>query len=96
MFFRSPSGSAGWSNVSALLATASDSPVSSASMQVNDEAISNRASAATTSPGSSARMSPGTTSAAATVVTAPSRRTFAWGAVIRINAATDFSALNSW
>ncbi len=27
---------------------------------------------------------------------APSRRTFAWGAVIRINAATNLSALNSW
>ena len=32
----------------------------------------------------------------AIVVTAPSRQTFACGAVMRIKAAIDFSALNSW
>ena len=96
MFSRSPSGMSPCSKVAGCFVTASDSPVSADSMHLSEAASRSRASAATRSPASSARMSPATIPEAGIEVTCPSRRTLAWGAVIFLSAAMDFSALNSW
>ncbi len=96
MFSRSPSATSTCSKRAAFFVTTSDSPVSAASLHLSAAACKIRASAATKSPASRARMSPETISWAGIESTCPSRRTFACGAVIFLSAAMDFSALYSW
>ena len=60
---------------STCLQTGTDSPVSGASSTSRPWVVSRRASAGTRSPGSTSRMSPGTTSDAGTTAGAPSRKT---------------------
>ncbi len=96
MLFLSPRATFCWVKTAVCFLTASDSPVSAASIQVREDASSSRASAATRSPASKARISPATKPAAGRVESFPSRRTLACGAVIFLSAAIDFSALYSW
>jgi hypothetical protein len=65
-------------------------------MQVSEASFSSRASAATRSPASRVSTSPTTRPVARISTRAPSRSTLAFGAVINLSAAMDFSALNSW
>ena len=96
MLRRSASAAVGSPSQCASFSTGTDSPVSDASPVDSDAASISRASAATTSPASSSTTSPGTISIAGTMREIPSRRTRAFGAVMRRSAAIDFSAWYSW
>ena len=76
--------------------TGTDSPVNAASSIFKLFASNKRKSAGTTSPASNKTMSPGTNSSLLTVMTCPSRRTFAFGEDISFNASMACSALASW
>lgn len=78
------------------LLAGTDSPVKADSSTSKTVALRMRPSAGTLSPSSSRTMSPGTNSLAGTLITAPSRRTCAMGAVNSFNADSDFSARTSW
>ena len=95
MFARSPSGVSPGFMVPASFVTPTDSPVGADSMHLSEAASNSRASAATRSPASSARRSPATIPEAGIMTVFASRLTLAWGAVIFLSAAMDFSALNS-
>ena len=79
-----------------VFAAGSDSPVRAASLIRSECDSRRRRSAATTSPASSRTRSPGTSWAAGTMATSPSRTTRAVGLVIRLRAAIACSARYSW
>ena len=79
MFFRSPRASPSFKGA-AVLTEGRDSPVSADSSTLRALAVSTRQSAATRSPSSKSRISPGTTSSAGMTASAPSRRTRAFPA----------------
>ncbi len=81
---------------SAVLRTASDSPVRAMLMVDISYWRMSRASAEMLSPSSSCTRSPGTRSATATIVTSPSRTTLAFWGTIFCNASVAFSARYSW
>ena len=81
---------------SAVLRTASDSPVRAMLLVDISYWRTRRASALMLSPSSSTIMSPGTRSAAATIVTSPSRTTLALAGTSFCSASVAFSARYSW
>ena len=81
---------------SAVLRTASDSPVRAMLMVDISYWRMSRASAEMLSPSSSCTRSPGTRSATATIVTSPSRTTLALAGTIFCSASVAFSARYSW
>ena len=81
---------------SAVLRTASDSPVRAMLLVESSYWRSTRASALMLSPSSRTMMSPGTRSAAATIVTSPSRMTLAFDGTSFCSASVAFSARYSW
>ena len=81
---------------SAVLRTASDSPVRAMLLVESSYWRTRRASALMLSPSSRAMTSPGTSSAAATIVTSPSRITLAFDGTSFCSASVAFSALYSW
>ena len=76
--------------------TPRDSPVRELSLTVSPYTSSSRPSAATISPVSSSRISPGTTRADGMVMLRPSRRTLASGEESRFKLSRDFSAFWCW
>ena len=81
---------------SAVLRTASDSPVRAMLMVDISYWRTRRASALIASPSSRTITSPGTRSAAATIVTSPSRTTLAFAGTSFCSASVAFSARYSW
>ena len=81
---------------SAVLRTASDSPVRAMLLVESSYCRTRRASALMLSPSSSTMTSPGTRSVAATMVTSPSRMTLAFDGTSFCSASVAFSARYSW
>ncbi len=78
------------------LSTGADSPVKIASSTLKSTVFNNRASAATRSPASRRRMSPGTSSRAGIIASLSPLNTRAFGAVSFSMASMAFSERNSW
>ena len=93
---RSPNGAFSSRIAVASLSTGKDSPVKAASCTLKFAVITNRTSAGTTSPASINTKSPGTSSFAGTLISFPSRITFATGADNSFSALRDFSAFFCW
>lgn len=92
---RSPSGARSSISASAAFATACASPVSDDSCTSSEADLSNRLSAGTRAPASTAITSPGTNCAASRRTNRPFRRTVAVVTSIRRNASSDASARDS-
>ena len=92
---RSPSGASSAMTASAAFSEGTDSPVSADSSLLRLTLRISRASAGTKSPASRRMISPGTSSAASMICSAPSRSTRAWGADRPFSASSAFSALLS-
>ena len=96
MFFRSPSGRFSPVSTSWVLLTLSASPVRALSLTCREKLSRIRPSAATRSPASSSKISPGTSARAGTSRVTPPRMTFAVGAAIACRLCSDFTALKCW
>ena len=93
MFFWSPRAMFSPARASAVFSTLSLSPVSELSFTFSEKFSKMRPSAATRSPASSSRISPGTSCATGSSVRWPPRNTLALGEAMAFRLARDFSAL---